>query len=149
MDQAEEEGLVLQPGNTQRPGFICACCGDCCGVLSSAKLFPKPAQLFAVNYYAEIDKELCIECGICIDRCQMEAIREGEGDYNIVNLDRCIGCGLCATSCTEEAITLHRKSKTINPPKNNKELYKKILLKKSNPATTVKTAIKLISGKKI
>jgi Pyruvate/2-oxoacid:ferredoxin oxidoreductase delta subunit len=149
LDQAEKEGLVLQPGNTQRPGFICACCGDCCGVLSSAKLLPKPAQLFTTNYFASIDKELCIDCGTCVDRCQMEAIVDGEGDYNIVDLDRCIGCGLCATTCTEEAITLVQKEKTFIPPKNTKELYQKILMKKSNPMSNVKTAIKIISGRKV
>ena len=79
----------------------------------------------------------------------MEAILDGDGDFNIVDLDRCIGCGLCATTCTEDAITLIQKDKTVIPPKSNRELYQKILMKKNTPMANVKTAIKIISGKKI
>lgn len=149
LDQAEREGLVLQPGNTQRPGFICACCGDCCGVLTSAKQFSKPAQLFSSNYYAELDNELCIDCGTCIERCQMDAIINGNGDDIVIDLDRCIGCGLCASACIEGAITLIQKDNTSIPPKDNTALYQKILMKKSSPVQKVKTVIKLATGQKI
>ncbi|MBY9015312.1 MAG: 4Fe-4S ferredoxin, partial [Candidatus Lokiarchaeota archaeon] len=37
LEKAEEDGLVLQPGNSQRPMNICTCCGCCCGVLTSQK----------------------------------------------------------------------------------------------------------------
>ena len=40
----EEEGLVLMPGNEQDPGFTCACCSDCCGMLGLMKNLPKPAE---------------------------------------------------------------------------------------------------------
>ena len=39
------------------------------------KVFPRPVQFFSANFRAEVDSELCSGCGVCIDRCQMEAIR--------------------------------------------------------------------------
>lgn len=74
LDRAEREGMVLQPGNTMEPFCICICCGCCCGVLTAAKQIPKPAELFSINYYAEIILENCVGCGICINSCQMDAI---------------------------------------------------------------------------
>ena len=40
LDQAELDGMVLQPANAQDPLFVCFCCGCCCGMLQAAKLFP-------------------------------------------------------------------------------------------------------------
>lgn len=37
LEQADREGLVLQPENTVNPLFVCCCCGCCCGVLTAAK----------------------------------------------------------------------------------------------------------------
>ena len=33
----QEEGLVLQPGNTRQVEFICSCCGCCCSMLGLHK----------------------------------------------------------------------------------------------------------------
>ncbi|PLX17381.1 MAG: hypothetical protein C0597_07055 [Marinilabiliales bacterium] len=74
ISRAEREGLVLQPGNSLQPFCICLCCGCCCGVLTSAKKYDKPAELIAHNFYAEVAEELCNGCTICVKRCQMEAI---------------------------------------------------------------------------
>src|SRR5512143_289654 len=41
--KAEEQGLVLQPSNTQDIVNICCCCGDCCQALLHLKQQPKPA----------------------------------------------------------------------------------------------------------
>ncbi len=52
-----------------------------------------------------------------MDRCQMDAIEEGEDVSKIID-GRCIGCGLCVSTCPEEAISLVVKPDTIAPPKN-------------------------------
>lgn len=126
--QANEAGLVLQPGNTQRTGFICCCCGDCCGVLQIAKRHPQPARVLVSAFFAEVDTDACSACGDCELRCQMEAIEASNG-YAVVNLDRCIGCGLCVTTCPEQAVTLVRKSPKEEPlvPATDLELYSSML----------------------
>ncbi len=47
-------------------------------------------------------------CGVCLDRCQMQAITE-EGAEVSLNPDRCIGCGLCVSTCPTGALSLVRK----------------------------------------
>ena len=110
LDKAEELGMILQPENTQDPNFICCCCGCCCGVLTSAKIFPRPAEYLHSNFYARVDPELCTGCETCSSRCQMDALTMVD-DVTRVDLDRCIGCGLCVTTCPTEAILLEQKEK--------------------------------------
>ncbi len=129
LESAEKEGLVLQPGNSQHPLGICCCCGCCCDVLVNQKMFDSPAQYFASNFYAELDSNACIDCGICENRCNMEAIEITDDKYKI-DLTRCIGCGNCTSACPEEAITLVKKQKEIKPPKNSYETYKTIAYEK-------------------
>ncbi len=121
-----EAGLVLQPGNQQKPMNICMCCGCCCGVLKNLKSLEKPAEVIHTNYYAQVDEDLCTACEACVERCQMDAITVDEAA--IVNLDRCIGCGLCVTDCPTEAITLRQKAGDSQylPPKNIFETYMNI-----------------------
>ena len=117
LDLANEAGLVLQPGNSQRAGFICCCCGDCCGVLRNLKNHPQPASVLASAFFAKVDEDLCTSCGICETRCQMEAL-DFENFVAEVILDRCIGCGLCVTTCPTEAIVLERKDVAPAIPAN-------------------------------
>src|SRR5680860_959737 len=51
---------------------------------------------------AEIDRELCIDCGICEEHCYYDAIAEQGGEYVI--LPECRGCGICSCVCPEDAI---------------------------------------------
>jgi Na+-translocating ferredoxin:NAD+ oxidoreductase subunit B len=106
LTSAQEAGLVTQPATAQNPGGMCNCCGDCCGVLTSLKRHPKPAQMVFSNYFAEIDPDLCVGCETCLERCQMDAIRMHDEGTAEIDRDRCIGCGLCVVACPEEALQL-------------------------------------------
>jgi electron transport complex protein RnfB len=129
LDKAQEAGLVLQPENTQHPSYVCCCCGDCCGILTTVKRFPRPAELYATNYYAEIDPELCTGCEVCVSRCQLDAITIPDA-VAVVDLDRCIGCGNCVASCDFGAAQLRKKEAETVPPKDTPDLYTKIMVKK-------------------
>jgi Na+-translocating ferredoxin:NAD+ oxidoreductase subunit B len=111
---ADKAGLILQPSNSQTASFICCCCGCCCGVLRNIKQQPNPADLVISAHRAALEQEACIGCGVCVERCQMDALHlEGAK----VNLDdsRCIGCGLCVTTCPTAALTLIRKAAHHQP----------------------------------
>lgn len=148
LKRAEKAGLVIQPSNTQKPSAICCCCGDCCGILSMAKQFDKPAELFSSNYYAEINSEKCVDCGLCLKKCQMDA-PVIQKNHSYINLDRCIGCGVCITSCSKEAIKLRQKNSIKTPPKSTGALYQKILTKKKGKIGILKIGAALKLGKKI
>ena len=140
LEKAEEDGLVLQPGNSQRPMNICTCCGCCCGVLTAQKQLPELSHFFATNYYAEVDPDLCVGCGICEDRCNLDAINIED---NIAQVDkgRCIGCGVCVPTCTSEAMKLFKKEEETLPPKNTLATYMTIMDKKAELARAEKTQI--------
>lgn len=117
LDEAEDIGLVHTVHNNAKAlGYICNCCGCCCGTL-------RPINEQGINsvlkssYYAEINSEECTGCEICIDRCQIGAISMKE-DIAVVDLSQCIGCGLCVTGCLSDAAKLQKKSdaQLLYPP---------------------------------
>ncbi len=125
MRQNEEDGLVLQPTNYQKVDFVCACCGCCCGVLTRLKMSPNPAVNWAHNFYAVVDTEKCTACGICVEKCQINAVKiDEQNGYTTINLDRCIGCGNCVANCPSEALRLVKKEQEAVPPKDSTGLYK-------------------------
>jgi len=148
LDRAEREGLVLQPGNSLQPFCICLCCGCCCGVLNAAKKYPKPAELIAHNFYAEVNEELCNGCKVCIKRCQMDAVNL-EDEKAKIDQDRCIGCGLCITTCKTESMKLIEKQKKTVPPRNTVLLYLGILSDKASKQKMMGNMLKLLLGKQL
>jgi len=125
IQKCEEDALVHLTWNVAGGhSFICNCCGCCCAVLRSINEWNIPN---AVNsyYYASIDPEACAACGTCADeRCQVNAIEEGEEAYRIIK-EKCIGCGLCVSTCPSEAIQLIRKppEDIEAPPKDEMDWY--------------------------
>jgi len=119
-------GLVLQPGNSQRPGNICMCCGCCCQILKNLNALDAPAIAVCSNYVASVDENNCTSCGSCREICQMNAITIENTAQ--IDLKRCIGCGLCVTVCDFDAMKLIQKkdSEKIIPPANVFETYMNI-----------------------
>jgi electron transport complex protein RnfB len=93
LQRANEVGLVLQPGNGKDASFMCCCCGCCCGVLRSVKRHPKPASIVSTPFVAVADPKTCKGCGVCVKRCQMEAVQMKDGQATL-DVDRCIGRAL-------------------------------------------------------
>jgi ferredoxin len=122
--KADEEGLVLQPSNSQEIVNICCCCGDCCGILQNLKRHPAPADIAATAFRVELNEGECIGCGLCVERCQMEAFSLQQ-DRALLKPERCIGCGLCVSTCPAQALTLVRKPEEHQPgiPKNQVEAH--------------------------
>jgi len=148
LDQAERDGMVLEPSNARDPVFICFCCGCCCGMLKAAKQFPRPAAYLQSNYHAVVDSDLCSECGTCHERCPMEALHSGDGATE-VDLDRCIGCGVCAPTCPTGAVKLRAKVQETVPPKDLKALYGKIMTERFGLLGTAKRIGKVLLGRRI
>jgi len=129
---SEKEGLVFQPSNAQNADFICACCGCCCGMLRVQKELPRPVDFWATNYNAGVDRESCTGCGICAERCQVDAVNL-RGEVAVISLDRCIGCGNCVVACPAGAISLEKKQNETVPPPDSEALYDEIMAHKKGP----------------
>jgi ferredoxin/DNA-binding transcriptional ArsR family regulator len=123
LDKCEEVGLVHCVNNVQGGGYegsfnlICNCCGCCCDMLRGINEWGIEKSVAYSNYYAMVETDLCIGCGNCVDRCQVNAITL-ENDVAVVNRKKCIGCGLCVTGCTISAASLKRKpdAEIVIPP---------------------------------
>jgi ferredoxin len=125
LDTAEEAGLVACPTNSQKIEAICCCCSCCCPILRFAKMMPRPGDSVTSYYEAKLDSEECTSCELCVDRCQMEAIQEVDGAWEIVD-GKCIGCGLCVAECPVEAISLVAKPGAEPPPTTFNETLNRI-----------------------
>jgi len=133
VEEAKEDGLVLQPGNSISPMSMCICCGCCCGVLVAQKELPGLSRFFATNFYAEVDQYLCEGCGICEGRCNLGAVHVVE---NLAQVDRekCIGCGVCVPKCSSGAMNLLSKEVETVPPKDTLTTYTTIMKRKAEIA---------------
>jgi len=111
LKEAEEEGLVHKTFHDdfsldKKENTICNCCKCCCILFQSyyRGLF---AYHTLTSYIAKIDESKCVGCGICVNKCPIEAITLIDGiaqdDEN-----KCIGCGVCVHHCPENARTLER-----------------------------------------
>ncbi len=123
LERGRKAGLVLQPDNSQNPSTLCMCCGCCCLFLRNIKAMDKPGRYVHTSYYAQVDEEECIACGVCADRCHMDAITVEQTAS--VNSDRCIGCGVCVTGCSTGAMLYKQKEMPDQyiPPANTYEAF--------------------------
>jgi ferredoxin len=99
----------------EAPQFMgtCNCCSCCCGVIHGPKLAGLEYQQGPQrsNYRAVIDADACIACGVCQERCPVDAIADitepgpTEGKSR-VEREKCIGCGVCVIGCASDAIEM-------------------------------------------
>lgn len=120
--RAVRHGLVLTSTNAKKHiDFICACCGCCCGILTSVKNAYMPSMAATSNFLVRIDAEACTGCGACVEACHMEALSLA-AEAVTVDQGRCIGCGVCTTQCPSDALTMVRKPVLREPPATYKDL---------------------------
>jgi NAD-dependent dihydropyrimidine dehydrogenase PreA subunit len=110
MKKSEEDGLIhkaFHPHSDiyREESSICNCCKDCCGTLEWWRM-GLTALINSTNHLSKIDEDVCTGCGICIEKCPVDAIRLNNNDKAEVNEQYCIGCGVCAHFCPEHAISL-------------------------------------------
>ncbi|MFP4680477.1 MAG: methyl-accepting chemotaxis protein [Chitinispirillaceae bacterium] len=56
-----------------------------------------------LNPVVEIDEEKCVNCHSCISVCPVKYCNDGSGYHINLNHDLCIGCGECLDKCTHDA----------------------------------------------
>ena len=83
---------------------ICNCCACCCGAMQAHR--QGTPMLASSGYRAQVDVDLCIACGSCIDFCQFDAL--SLVDVAVVDSDQCMGCGVCVPKCPQDALSLVR-----------------------------------------
>ena len=52
-----------------------------------------------------LDKNLCVDCGLCVSLCFVKAFYNKESTYEIdFDKNKCILCGICLNACPVNAI---------------------------------------------
>jgi NAD-dependent dihydropyrimidine dehydrogenase PreA subunit len=123
LKKCEDAGLVHKAyhkyGNSAAEEVaICNCCNCCCMTARDCLIFPVVNE---TNYLAEIDEDLCIGCGTCVDLCYNKAIELNDDDIAERIEEYCAGCGVCAYHCPENAISLIEGPRMVRmiPPRKN------------------------------
>ena len=122
---AAESGLVHSVANTQEDtgfgfvsGYICNCCTCSCGLLRGMSELGVANVIARSTYVNEVDEDLCIACGTCVDRCQFDAITVDD----VAHIDgmRCVGCGVCVLTCPSEAMHMVKRpeEEIMRPPED-------------------------------
>ncbi len=135
--RTEEIGLVHTVRNViSGVNYLCNCCGCCCGLLRGINEFGLKDSIASANYLSVIDNSLCTACGICVDRCQVHAIKIGETAE--VDTDKCIGCGLCVSTCPSDAVSLIRKpaGDCVTPPADKEAWDQQRLISKGRDVSS-------------
>jgi ferredoxin len=109
LKEAEEEGLVHKTFHDdfnfdQKENSICNCC-KCCCILFQTHYRGITSFRTITSYMAGVNESKCIGCGICVEKCPIEAISLIDGKTHD-DKNRCIGCGVCVHHCPEQARTL-------------------------------------------
>jgi electron transport complex protein RnfB len=114
--RAAEAGLVHSVSNNQQGlWYICNCCACSCGILRGMADLGMANVVVRSAFVNRVDEALCIGCGLCVERCQFDAL--SLEDVARVKENRCVGCGVCVLACPEGALSLVRRSaEEILPP---------------------------------
>ena len=80
LKRAEDNGLVHEITNIEGEGkslALCNCCGCSCFSLRLANMYRTP-DFVRTNYVAKVEKEKCVACGMCVENCNVGALKLGQ-----------------------------------------------------------------------
>ncbi|MGI6221953.1 MAG: ATP-binding protein, partial [Coriobacteriales bacterium] len=113
-------GMIIQNITTKNTAWICSCHGDCCGILGNYLAIgpdlmkQSPIYQNLSHYELNYDKDACIQCGACVERCPMGAIEmDADGYPEVTGI--CMRCGECGVTCPVSARTLTLKDASERP----------------------------------
>ena len=104
---ANEHGLIhLTIYNPEQHVYaLCSCCECCCHDIEFMKKLGRPDLVAHADYVASIDKDTCLQCGKCVERCAFGAhVMQDENIF--FHEERCYGCGLCVSTCASNSIRM-------------------------------------------
>ncbi|UCC21073.1 MAG: 4Fe-4S binding protein [Promethearchaeota archaeon] len=119
--KSEEDGLIHKTWHphsdiSKAETSVCNCCKCCCGTFDWWRQ-GTTAMINSTNYLSYIDKDKCVGCGTCMEKCPVDAIEGDDNNKAERKAEWCIGCGICAHFCPENAISLlEGQRKVFIPP---------------------------------
>jgi H+/Na+-translocating ferredoxin:NAD+ oxidoreductase subunit B len=74
----------------------------------------------------------CLGFGDCVDACNFDAIRMGDGGLPLIDISKCTACGCCVSACPRNVISLHEKKgklRFVGVGCNSHETGKHVMMK--------------------
>jgi Pyruvate/2-oxoacid:ferredoxin oxidoreductase delta subunit len=104
---ANEQGLIhLTIYNPEQHVYaLCSCCECCCHDIYFMKKLGRPDLVAHADYIASVNRNTCVQCGKCADRCVFDARVKQNGNVSF-DQERCFGCGLCVSTCPSNSIRM-------------------------------------------
>lgn len=120
LKKSQDDGLVHKAWHphsdfSKAETSICNCCKCCCGIFDWWRN-GTTSMINSTNFLAKIDKNKCVGCGTCLEKCPVEAIHGDDNNKAECESELCIGCGVCAHFCPENAINLLEGLRTVFVP---------------------------------
>ncbi len=117
LEEANQEGLVHTTENHKgRLNILCNCCECCCISFKAIHEAGHEGAIAKSSYFANVDEEECIACGICSLRCPVNAVTVRKNKEPAqVDEEKCIGCGVCYPTCPVDAIELELREDPSDP----------------------------------
>lgn len=91
---------------------VCNCCSCCCTAIKAHQR--GTPMLASSGHVAQIDLHTCNACNTCEPYCNFGALRTVNGSI-MVDEQLCMGCGVCVNKCPEEAISLRLETTKGTP----------------------------------
>jgi len=129
LEQCKASGLAQIADNVQKDvGFMCNCCGCCCGMFQAIKTFNIRTAVVTSNWRADIDEESCISCGACVRACPVDAISLSNDKNNdrgaaVCERSLCLGCGVCYSACKLGCIKMKKREQQLFIPETAFDKY--------------------------
>ncbi|MEM1840536.1 MAG: NADH-ubiquinone oxidoreductase-F iron-sulfur binding region domain-containing protein, partial [Nitrososphaerota archaeon] len=108
--------LLEEVGTMMKDAALCALGGTAPNpILSSLKYFKDeyeehivgkrcPAKVCSKLVTYNINRELCVKCGLCAKSCPANAIIKTDDGFFAVDQHKCIKCGTCFITCPRDAV---------------------------------------------
>jgi len=143
---AAEAGLVHAISNRQKNvDTICNCCNCCCVFFESYHVLKHEKSHDFSNYRLRINSKTCKACGLCVQRCPVQALRlelspvtgnEERKAAKLIHSNQCLGCGVCVYKCPTQSLILEPRAEIQEPPRDAREWRTKLVMDQKQAKAT-------------